>query len=122
MTEPRTIHFVSLGCAKTRVVTEMMRGVSDQSGFELLQDPAKAEVIVINTCGFIGPATESRADHRREDVSRSHSPASGGRSNCEVGTLRRGARRLGRRHNLLAWRTDKHGPRLEGVASRTEPG
>jgi ribosomal protein S12 methylthiotransferase len=58
MGEPRTIHFVSLGCAKNRVDTEVMLGVSDQSGFEVVQDPAEAEVIVINTCGFIGPAKE----------------------------------------------------------------
>ena len=58
MGEPRTIHFVSLGCAKNRVDTEVMLGVSDQSGFELVDDPAEAQVIVINTCGFIGPAKE----------------------------------------------------------------
>jgi len=58
MGEPRTIHFVSLGCAKNRVDTEVMLGVSDQSGFEVVEDPAEAEVIVINTCGFIGPAKE----------------------------------------------------------------
>jgi ribosomal protein S12 methylthiotransferase len=49
---------VSLGCAKNRVDTEVMLGVSGQSGFEVVQDPAEAEVIVINTCGFIGPAKE----------------------------------------------------------------
>jgi len=58
MGEPRTIHFVSLGCAKNRVDTEVMLGVSDQSGFQIVEDPAEAEVIVINTCGFIGPAKE----------------------------------------------------------------
>lgn len=58
MGEPRTIHFVSLGCAKNRVDTEVMLGVSGQSGFEVVEDPATAEVIVINTCGFIGPAKE----------------------------------------------------------------
>jgi ribosomal protein S12 methylthiotransferase len=55
---PRTIHFVSLGCAKNRVDTEVMLGVSGQSGLEVVQDPAEAEVIVVNTCGFIGPAKE----------------------------------------------------------------
>lgn len=35
-----------------------MLGVSDEAGFELVQDPAEAEVIVVNTCGFIGPAKE----------------------------------------------------------------
>ncbi len=58
MGEARTIHFVSLGCAKNRVDTEVMLGVSDQSGFEIVDDPAAAQVIVVNTCGFIGPAKE----------------------------------------------------------------
>ncbi|MCA9582416.1 MAG: 30S ribosomal protein S12 methylthiotransferase RimO, partial [Myxococcales bacterium] len=54
----RTIHFVSLGCAKNRVDTEVMLGVSGLSGFRHVDDPAEAEVIVVNTCGFIGPAKE----------------------------------------------------------------
>ena len=58
MGEPRTIHFVSLGCAKNRVDTEVMLGVSGESGFEIVDDPGAAEVIVVNTCGFIGPAKE----------------------------------------------------------------
>jgi len=58
MAEPRTIHFVSLGCAKNRVDTEVMLGVSNQSGLQIVDDPARAEVIVINTCGFIEPAKE----------------------------------------------------------------
>ena len=62
MGEPRTIHFVSLGCAKNRVDTEVMLGVSDQSGFRIVDDPADAEVIVVNTCGFIGPAKEESVD------------------------------------------------------------
>jgi ribosomal protein S12 methylthiotransferase len=62
MGERQTIHFVSLGCAKNRVDTEVMLGVSDQSGFEVVADPAAAEVIVINTCGFIGPAKEESVE------------------------------------------------------------
>lgn len=58
----RRIHFVSLGCAKNRVDTEIMLGVSDASGFEVVADPADAEVIVVNTCGFIGPAKEESVD------------------------------------------------------------
>lgn len=53
-----TIHFVSLGCPKNRVDTEVMLGVADANGYRLVQDPAEAEVIVVNTCGFIGPAKE----------------------------------------------------------------
>jgi ribosomal protein S12 methylthiotransferase len=52
----RTIHFVSLGCPKNRVDTEVMLGVSGASGYRLTDDAADAEVIVVNTCGFIGEA------------------------------------------------------------------
>ena len=58
MGDSRTIHFVSLGCAKNRVDTEVMLGVSGESGFEIVDDPSAAEVIVVNTCGFIGPAKQ----------------------------------------------------------------
>ncbi len=39
-----------------------MLGVSGESGYELVGDPAAAEVIVVNTCGFIGPAKEESID------------------------------------------------------------
>lgn len=58
MAKRRTVHFVSLGCAKNRVDTEIMLGVSGMAGFEHVDDAAKAEVIVVNTCGFIGAAKE----------------------------------------------------------------
>lgn len=58
----RRIHFISLGCAKNRVDTEIMLGVSDSSGLEVVEDPAAADVIVVNTCGFIGPAKEESVD------------------------------------------------------------
>jgi ribosomal protein S12 methylthiotransferase len=53
-----TIHFVSLGCPKNRVDTEVMLGVSDAAGYQLVDDPARAEVIVVNTCGFIEAAKQ----------------------------------------------------------------
>jgi ribosomal protein S12 methylthiotransferase len=62
MAEGRTIHFVSLGCAKNRVDTEVMLGVSGESGFQVVESPAEAEVIVVNTCGFIGPAKEESVE------------------------------------------------------------
>lgn len=58
----RTIHFVSLGCPKNRVDTEVMLGVSDRSGFRLVDDPEGAEVIVVNTCGFIEAAKQESID------------------------------------------------------------
>ena len=62
MPAPRKIHFVSLGCAKNRVDTEVMLGVSDEAGFVHVDDPASAEIIVVNSCGFIGPAKEESID------------------------------------------------------------
>lgn len=58
----RTIHFVSLGCPKNRVDTEIMLGVSDARAYRLVERPEDAEVIVVNTCGFIGPAKEESID------------------------------------------------------------
>lgn len=58
----KTIHFVSLGCVKNRVDSEVMLGVAGTSGYEVVSDPAQAEVIVINTCGFIGEAKKESID------------------------------------------------------------
>jgi len=56
-TRPR-IGMISLGCAKNLVDTEVMLGHLGQAGCEFVADPADADVIVVNTCGFIGPARE----------------------------------------------------------------
>jgi ribosomal protein S12 methylthiotransferase len=58
----RTIHFISLGCPKNRVDTEVMLGVSDAAAYRVVDRPEDAEVIVVNTCGFIGPAKEESID------------------------------------------------------------
>lgn len=55
-TSNKTIHFVSLGCPKNRVDTEVMLGVAENAGFAHVADPEDASVIVVNTCGFIGEA------------------------------------------------------------------
>lgn len=55
---PRKIHFVSLGCPKNRVDSEVMLGVARQQGFEHVSAPDDAEVIVVNTCGFIDSAKQ----------------------------------------------------------------
>jgi ribosomal protein S12 methylthiotransferase len=56
MPPDRTIHFVSLGCPKNRVDTEVMLGVATGKGFRMTGEASEAEVIVVNTCGFIGEA------------------------------------------------------------------
>jgi len=52
----KSIHFVSLGCPKNRVDSEVMIGVAQDRGFVPTDDAEAAEVIVINTCGFIEAA------------------------------------------------------------------
>src|ERR1700686_3818241 len=58
----RTIHFISLGCPKNRVDSEVMLGVADQKKFRIVNEAAEAEVIVVNTCGFIGEAKKESID------------------------------------------------------------
>jgi ribosomal protein S12 methylthiotransferase len=58
----RTIHFVSLGCPKNRVDSEVMLGVAARSGYRHVDDAADAEVIVVNTCGFIDAAKKESID------------------------------------------------------------
>jgi len=53
---------VSLGCAKNRVDTELMLGILQKSGYELTANEAEAEVLIVNTCGFIDPAKEESVD------------------------------------------------------------
>ena len=57
-----TVGLVSLGCAKNLVDSEIMLGYLEQDGFQIVSDPAEADVIIVNTCGFIGPAKEESID------------------------------------------------------------
>lgn len=52
------VGFVSLGCSKNLIDTEMMIGVFKNNGFTIVNNPQTADIIVINTCGFIEPAKE----------------------------------------------------------------
>ncbi|MHB1425475.1 MAG: hypothetical protein ACYC3I_20090, partial [Gemmataceae bacterium] len=56
MTKPATFAFVSLGCPKNLVDSERMLGKLAQDGYQLTPDADGADVVVINTCGFIEPA------------------------------------------------------------------
>ena len=53
-----TIGFVNLGCSKNQVDSEVMLGTLVADGFELTADAKKAEVVIINTCGFIEEAKQ----------------------------------------------------------------
>lgn len=52
------IHLISLGCPKNRVDSEIMVGKLRNGPYQLIDDPNDADVIVVNTCSFIQPATE----------------------------------------------------------------
>lgn len=51
-----TVGMVSLGCAKNHVDSENMLGMLRDRGYEIVNDPAEAEIIFVNTCGFIEAA------------------------------------------------------------------
>ena len=52
------IFFVSLGCDKNLVDSEMMLGILQERGYELVNDEAEADIIIVNTCSFILDAKE----------------------------------------------------------------
>lgn len=52
------VGFVSLGCSKNLLDTEMTIGLFKNNNFKIVNDPSNADIIVVNTCGFIEPAKE----------------------------------------------------------------
>ena len=52
-----TVGFISLGCPKNVVDSERMLAEIAQAGFLITAEPDNADVVVVNTCGFIAPAT-----------------------------------------------------------------
>lgn len=69
----KTFHLISLGCAKNTVDSESMAQLLVGTGYNATDDPDKAGVLIVNTCGFIGPAKEESlqvlselASHKRK--------------------------------------------------------
>lgn len=58
----KRVHFLTLGCPKNQIDSEIMLGVLTRDGHELVLDPDAADVLVVNTCAFIGPAKEESID------------------------------------------------------------
>lgn len=52
------VGFISLGCSKNLVVTEEMIGLFKKHNYEIVGDPLDAEILLINTCGFIESAKD----------------------------------------------------------------
>lgn len=63
-----TVGFVSLGCPKNVVDTERMLAEIAQAGFAITAEPDNADVIIVNTCGFIAPAQAESLDAIRHAV------------------------------------------------------
>jgi ribosomal protein S12 methylthiotransferase len=61
-TPKTTIGFVSLGCTKNQVDAEVMLGALAAKGFALTTEPQEAQVVIINTCGFIEEAKQESID------------------------------------------------------------
>jgi ribosomal protein S12 methylthiotransferase len=59
---PKKLYFISLGCAKNQVDSEIMLHQLQALGFSLTQEPQEAQVVVINTCSFIESATQESID------------------------------------------------------------
>ncbi len=56
------VGFVSLGCPKNLVDSEVMMGLLDRAGAELTSQPELAEILVVNTCSFIDSAKQESVD------------------------------------------------------------
>lgn len=56
------VGFISLGCSKNLIDTEMAIGLFKNNKFEIVNDVEKAEIIVVNTCGFIESAKQEAID------------------------------------------------------------
>ncbi|HKJ39574.1 MAG TPA: hypothetical protein VJ972_12430, partial [Anaerolineales bacterium] len=59
-------HLVSLGCAKNTVDSDSMAQLLIRDGYDAVEDPSLANVLIVNTCGFIGPAKEESIKVLRE--------------------------------------------------------
>ena len=70
----KRIHIVSLGCPKNMVDSSSMGSLMQRGGYELCADAESADILLVNTCGFIEPAKQESlgmlrhlAEHKRED-------------------------------------------------------
>ena len=62
MNPAKKFSIVSLGCARNLVDSEVMAGLLQQSGYEMVEEPADADVVMVNTCGFIEAAKAESID------------------------------------------------------------
>ena len=59
---PRTVALVTLGCARNEVDSEELAGRLEADGWSLVEDPADADAVLVNTCGFVESAKKDSVD------------------------------------------------------------
>ncbi len=62
----KTFHLISLGCAKNTVDSDSMAQLMIDSGYQMVEKASRARIMIVNTCGFIGPAKEESLQVLRE--------------------------------------------------------
>jgi ribosomal protein S12 methylthiotransferase len=62
----KSFHLISLGCAKNTVDSASMAQILAGSGYQSTSQPSEAGVLIVNTCGFIGPAREESYEALRD--------------------------------------------------------
>src|SRR4051812_50105901 len=92
ITPKATFSFVSLGCPKNLVDSERMLGLLAQDGYRLVPDAEKADLVIVNTCGFIDAAREEALGAVRGMVGREKGGGGkgGGVAGCPAGGQRGG--------------------------------
>ncbi|MEN0057655.1 MAG: 30S ribosomal protein S12 methylthiotransferase RimO, partial [Bdellovibrio sp.] len=63
ITENKKVHFISLGCPKNLVDSEIMAGTLMKDGYSVVGDADQADTVIVNTCGFI-------EDSKKESIQR----------------------------------------------------
>jgi ribosomal protein S12 methylthiotransferase len=65
----KKVSLITFGCAKNLVDSEVMAGYLGQAGFEFVEDPKNADIIILNTCGFIQPSKDEAEDAIQDALS-----------------------------------------------------
>lgn len=66
MSDRHVYYLLSLGCAKNTVDAESMAQLLNRDGYHATADPDEASILIVNTCGFIGPAKQESIEALRE--------------------------------------------------------
>ena len=74
----RTICLYSLGCPKNLVDSENLVSTLISRGFQVLRDPDEADMVLVNTCGFLDAARAEAIDEIRRAARHKHTPARAG--------------------------------------------